>query len=144
MTGLPSDFYMHGKEHSYMKQLLNLPTHFTTKEKMLIMRSSVKVTFVRNPFVRIVSAFRDKIPKNYKNWKTRSMTYPSNQKIGKWKPNFDQFIGMILAEKTTRNDAHLNYFWRKCDMCHLKYDVIGKAETSADNLKYTFALVSKL
>ena len=33
-------------------------------------------------------------------------------------------------------DAHLNFFWRKCDMCEVHYDVIGKVETSQVDINY--------
>ena len=41
-------------------------------------------------------------------------------------------------------DPHLNFFWRKCDMCNIEYDVIGKAETSKEDLDYIFAKVRKV
>ena len=38
-------------------------------------------------------------------------------------------------------DPHLNFFWRKCDMCNIEYDVIGKAETSKEDLEFIFSKV---
>ena len=72
-------------------------------------------------------------------------------------PNFDQFIEFILVDYVTKNkhgdyivknlrgghlDPHLNFYWRKCDMCNMHYDVIGKAETSKEDLEYIFTMVN--
>lgn len=52
-------------------------------------------------------------------------------------PNFDQFIDFLLDKKDKlTTDAHLNFFWRKCDMCHLAYDIIGKVETTDEDAQY--------
>ena len=52
-------------------------------------------------------------------------------------PNFDQFIEFVLFDRHAKeNDPHLEFFWRKCDMCNIHYDVIGKKETSAEDMKY--------
>ena len=72
-------------------------------------------------------------------------------------PNFDQFIEFILVDYVAKNkhgdyivknlrgghlDPHLNFYWRKCDMCNMHYDVIGKAETSKEDLEYIFTMVN--
>ena len=41
-------------------------------------------------------------------------------------------------------DPHLNFFWRKCDMCNIEYDVIGKAETSEEDLEFIFSKVRNI
>ena len=72
-------------------------------------------------------------------------------------PNFDQFIEFILVDYVTKNkhgdyivknlhgghlDPHLNFYWRKCDMCNMHYNVIGKTETSKEDLEYIFTMVN--
>ena len=63
-------------------------------------------------------------------------------------PNFDQFIEFLLVDndfdKNLPVDPHLNFYWKECDMCHMHYDVIGKAETSKEDLDYIFAKVRKV
>ena len=54
-------------------------------------------------------------------------------------PNFDQFVEFILQiPDVEQHDPHLEYFWRKCDMCRIHYDVIGKVETSEADINYIF------
>ena len=60
-------------------------------------------------------------------------------------PNFDQFIEYIIdliSSKSGFLDAHLEFFWQKCDMCKIHYDVIGKVETSKEDTDYIFHNVS--
>ena len=52
-------------------------------------------------------------------------------------PNFDQFVDFVLSIKSQPLlDAHLEFYWRKCDMCNIVYDIIGKAETSTKDMEY--------
>ena len=41
-------------------------------------------------------------------------------------------------------DPHLNFFWQKCDMCNMHYDVIGKVETYEEDLKYISKILEKV
>ena len=35
---------------------------------------------------------------------------------------------MLLDGKFSQN-SHVMSYWKKCDMCHIRYDIIGKMET---------------
>ena len=53
-----------------MQYLYTLPEGFTTQEKLEIFNNFTMVTFVRHPFVRLVSTFKDKIMDgNFKDWR---------------------------------------------------------------------------
>ena len=149
-----------------MKKMYNLPHSLAYNEKMALLNDSMKVTFVRHPFVRLVSAYQDKIVDHpYKNWRQKCFTFQSCCEVRfrfrlylcqfifylfhfqfryNNTPNFDQFIEFVLAEHehSTSLDTHLEYFWRKCDVCNLNYDIIGKVETSLDDNRYIFNRVS--
>ena len=50
--------------------IFSLPQSLTTPEKITIVNDFTSSAFVRHPFVRLVSAFIDKIVDNsYKNWR---------------------------------------------------------------------------
>ena len=56
--------------HNKVKQYFSLPEHFNEMEKMSFYKSYTLVTFVRHPFVRLVSAYKDKIIDHpYHNWR---------------------------------------------------------------------------
>ena len=47
-----------------------MPKTLTTPEKITIVNNFTSSAFVRHPFVRVVSAFIDKIvDENYRNWR---------------------------------------------------------------------------
>ena len=52
-------------------------------------------------------------------------------------PNFDQFIEWVIdPENVGKHDAHLVSYWWKCEMCKIHYNVIGKTETSKQDMDY--------
>ena len=55
-------------------------------------------------------------------------------------PNFDQFVEFVLnpVPAYEEHNAHLDYFWHKCDMCRIHYDIIGKVESSSVDINYIF------
>ena len=78
-----------------MKALYRLPTTFSVDEKMAFIQEFKSFLFVRHPFVRLVSTFRDKIMKrNYMNW-TSLVSYKKNtpERLGN---SFRRFINGIL------------------------------------------------
>ena len=40
-------------------------------------------------------------------------------------------------------DPNIDFYWRECDICNIKYDVIGKMETFDSDVKYVMNYVSK-
>lgn len=132
------------KSHFYMRQFYTLPQALTEDEKRLFLNNSLKVVFVRHPFVRLVSTFRNKVIRlHYKYWREECMKYRSLYEIIDNKPNFDQFVQFILDKKVF-NDFHTTLYWKKCNLCKLDYDVIGKTETFNEDIKYIFYKVSSI
>ncbi|XP_014772812.2 carbohydrate sulfotransferase 11 [Octopus bimaculoides] len=105
------------------------------------LRNYKKFLFVREPFQRLVSAFRNKIltSKNeyffqrfgriiLKRYRNRSM---SENSMRKTKVKFSEFVHYLLdasSRKVSLND-HWGHFSPLCHPCSIKYDFIGKYET---------------
>ena len=51
---------------------------------------------------------------------------------------FEKFIRILVLQKTSRisQDVHVEPFWKRCDICNLNYDIIGKMETFTKDSKY--------
>ena len=85
LTNIPSDLAIEwkGDLHIKMRAFYNLPKELTHREKILFLNDSLKVAFVRHPFVRLVSTYRDKlIDHNYRHWRKEMVKKPSNSKVG--------------------------------------------------------------
>ena len=72
---LPKD-----KEHQVIKFLYALPLSLRQSELQLLLQRTFAFYFVRHPFARLVSAFRDKIMStDYNHWKDFRKTIMENE-----------------------------------------------------------------
>lgn len=102
----------------------------------------LKFVFVRHPFERLVSAFRNKFQQNYSVYFQnrfgrliiqRYRTNPSQVSLERGHDvTFREFVRYLLDTETQR-DGPLNEHWRPafdlCRPCQINYDVVGKYET---------------
>lgn len=100
--------------------------------------------FVRHPFVRLVSAFKDKAERGpllepffYEQYFTpllrRLYGNESNSSGNDLRPTFSQFVDELLlkVEDPRLYDEHWAPVWSRCEPCFLRYDLVGKLESSA-------------
>lgn len=99
-----------------------------------------KAIFVRHPFVRLVSAFKDKAergPEQEPFFYTQYW-YPLLKRIygeDQWNQStrvtFVQFVEELLLQTDPYlYDEHWAPIWTRCDPCFVHYDFIGKLESS--------------
>ncbi|XP_053327097.1 carbohydrate sulfotransferase 12 [Spea bombifrons] len=110
------------------------------------LKKYTKFLFVRDPFVRLISAFRSKfelenedfyrsfaapILKQYFN-QTNVPTNVVDAFSSGTKLSFSQFIQYLLDEKTEEQkpfNEHWRQIYRLCHPCQIDYDFVGKLET---------------
>lgn len=131
------------KVHGSSLQQLNAYPEEVIKQKL---EKYVKFIFVRDPFVRLISAYRDKLQsKNQIYYETigveilRKFGNVSNLPESVEKayaegviPSFYNFIQYILslpAGNDTEFDEHWRHTIHMCHPCLIDYDFIGKMET---------------
>lgn len=108
-----------------------LPLGLSSSDKLQFLNDFTLVTFVRHPWVRLVSTFKDKIiDRKYKNWR-ELVDYKVDQPY----QAFEKFVKLIIKKKLD-NDPHVKSFWKKCDMCRLNYDIIGKMTSFDQDSKF--------
>ncbi|XP_013773665.1 carbohydrate sulfotransferase 11-like [Limulus polyphemus] len=108
--------------------------------------------FVRHPFTRLVSFYRDRILYHYKQNNTErtsnlpdvhsELTLPMKYLEGK-PITFRDFIQVVLRadfHKPETFDFHWLPIWMACAPCHIQYNFIGKVETMSDDFKYLSSL----
>jgi len=99
--------------------------------------------FVRHPFERILSAFRDKLedphltgrrPNEYyySKYGRRIVMHYRKEKITgpsfKY-PRFSEFLDYLLDKDLRQDDEHWAPFYKECTPCHINYTFVGHFET---------------
>merc|ERR1712241_962497 len=122
------------KEYGYLPSWDMYP-EFTTNGKTII--------FVRHPFERILSAFRDKLEDPsvrggkfneyyYNKYGRRIVMHYRKEKITgpsfKY-PRFSEFLNDLLDKDLRFDDEHWAPFYKECTPCHVNYTFIGHFET---------------
>ncbi|XP_053272615.1 carbohydrate sulfotransferase 12-like [Pleuronectes platessa] len=124
------DQYVHGLGN------LRLLSNHTRIERKAKLKHYTKFLFVRDPFVRLISAFRDKFEdsKNDYYYKPLSQHIQRLYDHTPYPPRitFYNFIQYLLDPQTEQNlpfDPHWRQMHRLCHPCLIQYDFIGHQET---------------
>jgi len=124
------------KEFGYLESWTKYPD-FTT--------NGVTMIFVRHPFERLLSAFRDKLEdpsvqghkfnEYYYNKHGRRvvMGYRKNHNSitgPTWKyPRFSEFVDYVLGKDLRYDDEHWSPYFKECTPCHINFTFVGHFET---------------
>ncbi|XP_035537085.1 carbohydrate sulfotransferase 11 [Morone saxatilis] len=118
------------------------------------LKNYLKFLFVREPFERLVSAYRNKFTLKYnssfhKRFGTRIIRrYRKNATqdalLNGADVKFKEFAE-YLVDPATQRDGPLNEHWQTvyqlCHPCHIHYDLVGKYETLEEDANYVLRLV---
>ena len=126
--------------------LRNLPT----EEQAKVLQTYFKFTFVRKPFERLLSAYKDKFV--YPRKTHRELLKFHGQAILKnFRPDatrqafenldditFPEFIQYLVTKGSIETSPVMDWHWDNydnlCDMCNIEYDFIGHYETLEEDL----------
>ncbi|XP_068178035.1 carbohydrate sulfotransferase 12-like isoform X1 [Antennarius striatus] len=125
----------------------------------LKLQNYTKFLFVRDPFVRLISVFRNKFEKPNEKF-YRSFGLDMIRRYGNVsgslpksaaeafsrgiKPTFQQFISYLIDPVTERKsifNEHWRQVYRLCHPCQVKYDFIGQVETLETDAKHLLKLL---
>jgi len=104
-----------------------------------------KSIFVRHPFLRLISAFKDKGEKSRseepyfyaKYWDKIMKDVRGDQNVNNNSvPVFREFVQLLLTTNPFQYDEHWAPYWTRCEPCYVEYDFIGKLETSEEDFKF--------
>ncbi|KAJ7999617.1 hypothetical protein DPEC_G00196260 [Dallia pectoralis] len=117
------------------------------------LRSYLKFVFVREPFERLVSAYRNKFTRSYntafhKRYGTRIIRRhradPSEEALASGDDvSFEEFVYYLVDPRTQREEPFNEHWERVHSLCHpclIRYDVVGKYETLEQDSGYVMRL----
>ncbi|KAJ8269557.1 hypothetical protein COCON_G00121640 [Conger conger] len=117
------------------------------------LKNFLKFLFVREPFERLVSAYRNKFTLKYntsfhKRFGTKIVRrYRKNATLEALQSGADvRFpeFAEYLVDPTTLKEGPLNEHWETvyslCHPCHIRYDLVGKYETLEEDSNYILRL----
>ncbi|KAM4690499.1 carbohydrate sulfotransferase 9-like [Rhinophrynus dorsalis] len=126
---------------NFLKRLSDYPSN--RQREML--KNYTKVMFTRDPFHRLVSGYRDKLLHSEPYYGTTLVNMIKSKfrhpKDFKQNVTFEEFILYILQEDPKRRDKHWKPMFELCDPCNIKYDILGKFETMAQDAEYVLKTI---
>lgn len=147
--GLNITTYVHQTTQRKMKHLGQYPL----EERKNILKTYTKFMFVREPFERLLSAYRNcflgtKFKRNHYWW--RNLRYRIREVLvenGGLRINlnadnttFEEFLTYLVLKWTRNSSSEFNAHWRPqsnlCHPCHIQYDFIGHYETLQDDATF--------
>ncbi|XP_058265677.1 carbohydrate sulfotransferase 11 isoform X2 [Hemibagrus wyckioides] len=128
-------------------------SEYSTAEINRRLRTYLKFIFVRDPFERLVSAYRNKFTRSYntafhKRYGTkivqRHRANPRPEALEKGSDvSFEEFVYYLVDPRTQREEP-FNEHWERvhalCHPCLIRYDVVGKYESLAQDSRYVLKL----
>ncbi|KAK7076550.1 hypothetical protein SK128_005823 [Halocaridina rubra] len=120
--------------------------------------NSVKFLFVRHPFQRLVSAYRNKLEDSYKeedgayfynnygrkmvegfrkntnNGKSITDIKTNKEVEFKREPTFEEYVDYLTNMDVSAYDEHWKPIWLQCHVCDFKYDYIIKYENFEEEI----------
>ena len=110
---------------------------------------SFKFTFVREPFERLLSAYKDKFVSR-RTFDRPLLKYYGPKILLRFRPNvtkkslesldditFPEFVEYIIKDGVNEGfDRHWNHYIDQCNPCLIKYDFIGRYEYLAEDGNY--------
>ena len=96
---------------------------------------STKFFFVRHPFERLVSCYRDKFEFGSKNDYIFKTFNPSQIKTTR--PSFAEFVQYLIDTPVELFNDHWLPYWMHCQVCTQNYDIIGNSLICIQNTFWT-------
>ena len=119
--------------YKYYKSLRSL------SDAELLGRQLFVVGFVRNPLIRLVSGFRDKVIRreSYRQVVDRQvvdgmLTEEYEEEEEEEKLKFRRFVKMLTTGRIP--DAHFTAQWKRMEICSFPYNLLGQTESTGDSI----------
>ena len=135
------------KESVHGAHLHTLLSSFSSKEREYRLKNYTKVVFVREPLIRLLSAFRskfinmanDRFQKKFGRNIAQMFRQNSSQSSFVYENDvtFSEFVQFLIKFNMSSKtwDQHWTPVYELCNPCHVQYDFIGKFESIATDTR---------
>nr|CAD7400185.1 unnamed protein product [Timema cristinae] len=125
---------------AHEKSIFTKLSNYATTDINILLKTYTKFLFVRHPFERLLSAYRNKLQQHYlssKYFQSRFGRFiikhyrvnASNESLLKGDDvKFSEFVAYLIDQKNKFNE-HWKPIYDLCHPCLINYDIIGKYET---------------
>ena len=137
------------KGTSVHKLRFDLLSYHSKSDVLHILNNYYKFMFVRDPYSRLLSAFKDKFSKKsndiyvkYERKIKRSVRLKlagdANTRTSQIDINFEAFISYLIdiSQKGGRLNEHWRQYYKLCFPCQINYDFIGHYETLEEDARF--------
>jgi hypothetical protein len=148
LNGVPQHILKNRIHSSLAHPYITPFNHLNETEQEIALRTYFKFVFLRHPFERILSAFRDKLvdPRMESSWgglrnRLKHMYRPScQQKVTGCEAEplkLGEFVQFLIDPRTSRPyDPHWRQVDELCQPCSIRFDFIGHFETFVEDRMY--------
>jgi len=137
------------KSKSVHEQRFNLLSFHSKAKARSILQSYYKFLFVREPFERLLSAYRDKFTRKTNVWKkyAKKVKRSVGLRLGangstiadnNGEITFQEFVTYLIdvSSKGGRLNEHWRHYESLCHPCNINFDFIGHYETLEDDAPF--------
>ncbi|XP_029931607.1 carbohydrate sulfotransferase 12-like [Myripristis murdjan] len=142
----------------HVPNTFKLLNSFPLPEMKARLEHYTKFLFVRDPFVRLISAYRDKFQRKneyyYLNFARDMLRKYSNQSnppksvdeafASDLRPSFNNFIQYLLDPRTEKKEPfepHWRQMHRLCHHCLIEYDFVGHQESLQEDAEHLLRIL---
>ncbi|KAJ3601441.1 hypothetical protein NHX12_032409 [Muraenolepis orangiensis] len=150
---IPRNIVHNSSSHLTLDKFLNRYSNLSDNLIKVKLKKYTKFLFVRDPFVRLISAFRNKFLENNVNFYKRfgqlilqrygnQPTPPalaSDAFAAGIYPTFSQFVQYLVDPETEKEEPyeeHWRQAYRLCHPCQIQYDFVGHLETQDEDAEH--------
>ncbi|XP_030264059.1 carbohydrate sulfotransferase 12 [Sparus aurata] len=150
---IPRDLVHNSSMHFTFNKFWKRYGKFAKHLMKVKLKKYTKFLFVRDPFVRLISAYRNKFElpnedfyrrfaqvmlRRYANQPTPPASVDEAFSVG-IHPSFSQFIQYLLDPQTEKEmpfNEHWRQVYRLCHPCQIQYDFVGHLETAEEDAEH--------
>ncbi|XP_068606116.1 carbohydrate sulfotransferase 12-like [Brachionichthys hirsutus] len=147
---VPRNLVHNGSMHFTFNKFWRRYGKFAKHLMKVKLKKYTKFLFVRDPFLRLISAYRDKLEtpneefyhrfarvmlRSYGNQPTPPSTVDEAFGAG-IRPSFSHFVQYLLDPRTEKKvpfNEHWQQVYRLCHPCQIQYDFVGHLETAEED-----------